>query len=158
MAGLKIVALGETAVRGVESLTIRGAQYNWAHVGWAESMIRIGGVTFVAAAIVAAVTGDRSPRMACYGHHCVKFGPGGRRLYVAVTERLVDEINAANVGGIEHGYTFDQRARSAEIVDFAVALIDFLPAAALPATRGPGSADPRETPIAVSSLLARSGS
>lgn len=124
---IKIVEKGEAGV-GVDSLGIEGAQFNWDHVGWAEKLIRYQGTVYIAAQIVAAITYERSPKMASYGHRTIKFGPGGRRLYIAVTPKLVEEVFAANARGTESGYTADQRARAEELVDFAAQLETLLQA------------------------------
>jgi hypothetical protein len=108
-----------TNVRGVEELWTGCGAYGdglWRD-GWAPSVIRVNGVVFVAAALVAHLTGDRSPRGAVWGHRQIKYGPGGRRLYAELTEKLCEEMTPVDHSRGEHGKSaYQARVKSWEIL------------------------------------------
>lgn len=123
----------DTSVNGITRSTIEGSKYSWDHVGWAEQIIHVSyndgsTCTYIAGQIVANIL-NTDVRDVRYTYPAVKFGPGGRRIYVQVTEKLVDDI-LKHVDTRNDWYRSDrERNRGVEIEDFATLLIDFITAA-----------------------------
>ncbi|MGW8177306.1 MAG: hypothetical protein ACWGQW_00695 [bacterium] len=123
----------DTSVNGITRSTIEGSAYSWAHLGWAEQIIHVSyndgsESTYIAGQIAANILNTDVRDVRCT-YPSVKFGPGGRRIYVQVTEKLVDDI-LRHVDTRNDWYRSDrERNRGVEIEDFATLLIDFITAA-----------------------------
>jgi len=90
----------------------------------APVVIRVRGISYLAASVAASITCDVASSFAVPG--AVKFGPGGRRIYTPITEGLIDELLKVN-GYYGEG---DRNAREARIsferTRFIEALLELL--------------------------------
>jgi len=93
--------------------------HHFDHVGNACQLIQVGARTYLANAVVDALGADR------FGRTTIKYGPGGRRIYVLVNEELVDAILAHNEYMRCHAGARDL-ARRDEVNAFALMLMGYL--------------------------------
>lgn len=89
------------------------------HTGWAAPLLRVQGRYFLAKAVADSIFGD-GPGSSYPG---IKYGPGGRRKYWALTETLVEKMMKASVAWRKN----EREERIAyERGEFVMALVDLL--------------------------------
>jgi len=130
---IEITEARETDVAGVSTRSIEGTKFNWDYIN-GDQIIDVHGTSWLAAGIAAAIL-HTDTRWFRYGnvYKTIKWGPGGRRLYVAVTEKLVEEIIAeypehdpTHIGNGRYYRNARELNRGLEINEFALQLIDLL--------------------------------
>ena len=114
-------------VTGVREMSIHGNQYNW--VGnVASPLIEVtfndgSKSNYLAASIAVACNVGRTLADIRSLHSTIKYGPGGRRVYALIDEKIVDTIlDRHDTSGSPLG----RQERNSEICDFAYALIDLI--------------------------------
>lgn len=120
-----------SAVRGITEVQVSGRSREFTRVsGWGCPIIiaEAGGMkaAFIAESCLKAV--DFWPMMGAKGKS-LRYGPGGRRVYVQITEEVVETFvkRGEHIRTSRNGKEFENDKEYAEDVrDFALALIDLL--------------------------------
>ena len=118
----------ETEVAGVLEVSIHSDYDSEGFIRsglrWAPPMIRVDGRLAVAECVMSNITGGMGYK---WSHRPgVRFGPGGRRVYVWVTEEVVEDILKACGWGTNHRNNKREQARAEQIAEFAMDLIEEL--------------------------------